>query len=514
MAERAESMHRRVVLLTVLGALAQVMSFGYRVVMSRMVGAEVMGLYQLVISAYGVVQSITTVGLTAALSNLTARYLAQKNRAGAVQARNTCLRMFFLLLIPVGAVVILASDAISVFCLGDARTQLGLILMIPCAALTGIENLHKNIFYGAGRPLGPALAELVEQLVRAAAVLGLLMLCLPQYPERVVGLILTGMVLCEVVSATTMLGMYRHDQSGTPLTGPGEDRRECRRQVTAIAVPVGLNALFGTLLGAANSALLPQKLLQTGMERSQAISQLGVVSGMTLPMLAAPTVFLGALNLVLMPRMAAAFALNQRQEVGRLTGSGLKTVSRLAFPIMTMMVILGRDLGVLLFGREDVGCHLLPLAAAMLMSCYNSVLTGVLNSVGQQRTVAAISIFGGIVQLVCTMLFTGLPGVGIGGYVFGMVLASGLELLLHLWVVLKKTKVKPAWGSWFLIPGLASALAGATANLLILSLKGDGVWTWGANLAGSIFSVIQYLLALYVMGSAEEKNPPVKSRGK
>ena len=70
--------------------------------------------------------------------------------------------------------MIAASDAISVWFLGDARTQLGLILLVPCVALTGVENFHKHSFYGAGLVRPPAVTELCEQLVRSAAVLAIL----------------------------------------------------------------------------------------------------------------------------------------------------------------------------------------------------------------------------------------------------------------------------------------------------------------------------------------------------
>ena len=43
--EYKSAARRSVVLLTVLGALSQLLGFGYRVALSRMVGAEVMGLY-------------------------------------------------------------------------------------------------------------------------------------------------------------------------------------------------------------------------------------------------------------------------------------------------------------------------------------------------------------------------------------------------------------------------------------------------------------------------------------
>ena len=52
--------------LTVLGTVSQLLSFGYRVALSRMVGAEVMGLYQLIMPVCSVLLSVTAVGLTSA----------------------------------------------------------------------------------------------------------------------------------------------------------------------------------------------------------------------------------------------------------------------------------------------------------------------------------------------------------------------------------------------------------------------------------------------------------------
>ena len=181
--------------LTALSAVSQLLGFCYRVILSRLVGAEVMGLYQLVMPVCAVIMSLTAVGLTSAVSNLTSQHLALGNRRAADQTLSTCLKLFFLLLFPVGTVVILGSDAISVHLLGDARTQLGLILLIPCVALTGVENCHKHFFYGAGMVRPPAVVELLEQFVRTIAVIVLLVLFLPQYPERVVGLIVMGMVI-------------------------------------------------------------------------------------------------------------------------------------------------------------------------------------------------------------------------------------------------------------------------------------------------------------------------------
>ena len=193
-------------LLTAVGLFSQLVGFGYRIVLSRLVGAETMGLYQLIMPVYSTLMSLTAIGLTVAVSTLSARYEALGDRGAVRQTRNRALALFFVAAIPLGALLVIFSDPISVYLLGDARTQLGIVLLVPCVLLTGVENLHKHCFYGIGQIRPPALTETVEQLIRTGAVLGLLILLLPRNREETVGIIVTGMVLCEIFSAVFQFG--------------------------------------------------------------------------------------------------------------------------------------------------------------------------------------------------------------------------------------------------------------------------------------------------------------------
>ena len=98
------------------------------------------------------------------------------------------------------------------------------MILLPCILLTGVENLHKHAFYGAGMIRPPAFTELLEQLVRTCAVLGLLVLFLPQNPERTVGLIVTGMVICEVFSSCALTLLHRRWRRGWMVRW-GRERR-------------------------------------------------------------------------------------------------------------------------------------------------------------------------------------------------------------------------------------------------------------------------------------------------
>ena len=68
------SMLYATLVLTGTSLASQLLGFLYRILLSRLIGAEIMGLYQLIMPVYSVVMSITAVGLTVAMSNLSSEY--------------------------------------------------------------------------------------------------------------------------------------------------------------------------------------------------------------------------------------------------------------------------------------------------------------------------------------------------------------------------------------------------------------------------------------------------------
>lgn len=487
--------------LTLTSIISQVLGFVYRIFLSRLIGAEVMGLYQLIMPVYSVIMSLTAIGLTVAVSNLSAEYHALGNPKAIVQLLRKALTAFLVLFALVAGVTVLLYDPISVYLLGDARTQLGLLLLLPCILLTGIENLHKHYFYGTGNIRPPAVVELTEQFIRTGAVLGLLVLLLPQYPERVVGIIVAGMCCSELFSSVTLVLLFRrHMGRPAALPGNGEDPRRLKRRMCSIALPIAATALLGNLMGSANAVLIPQRLVHAGMDVSAAMSAFGVLCGMTVPMLCLPTAFIGAMGLVLVPKLSQSVALGRMDEVRRRIHKALLATSVLVMPALAILVVLGPTIGVYLFREATVGRYMVPLSVGVLLSCYQSVLSGVLSGIGRQAAAARSSLICGAVQLGCTWVLMRLPGVGLGGYVAGFVLSSALGALLNYWEVSRRTGLKPRLFQWCTAPALSALLMGLVINLLFRILLDAGMDGAAACLACILFGGVLYLAALSAQG--------------
>ena len=98
-------------------------------------------------------------------------------------------------------------------------------------------------------------------------------------------LIFAGMVCSEIFSALFLTRLFRRNMRHIHFTRPD---KKLRGQFFGIAAPLSASALIGNMLGSAGAVLLPQRLMAAGLDYEQALSALGVISGMAMPLLLFP----------------------------------------------------------------------------------------------------------------------------------------------------------------------------------------------------------------------------------
>ena len=501
-----------VALLTVTGILSQAVGFAYRVGLTRLAGAEIMGLYQLILPVYSILLSLTSVGLTTGVSNLSAWYQALGDRRAIWQVRGQAIRLFFLLAALPCILLLIFSDAVSVYLLGDARTRLGLMLLVPCLLLTGVENLQKHYFYGTGRVFPAAMTELAEMVLRATLVLSLVKGLSPATAEGVVGAIVLGMALCEIASAVTQTVLFRHALGPqSRLTGPGTTPQVLRGKLGRIAAPLGAAALLGNLISSANAVLIPRLLVSGGMDQNQAVAVYGVTFGMTLPMLLLPTAFLSALGLVLTPKLSQCSALNDRGEIRRQVSRSVGLANLILIPALALLAVSGPAIGAALYADARVGDHLPLLALGVLFSCWQTLCAAILSGVGRQGAAAGIALAADGVQLVLTCLLV--SGRGMQGYAFAFTLSAVLGAALSWRVVAREIGLSLPVFPWFTAPALSACLAATCGDLMETVLQRSGLSPCAAALGGLGFGLLLYLAALQALGAGTKGSglPPPAS---
>lgn len=467
------SLFRSTLLLTAVGAVNQGLFFLYRIALARLAGAEVMGLYQLIMPVYALMQSVCISGLVVTVSMLSSELHARANERALRQLMGVSLRGLLWLWLPMAAVVLTRAAPIAQTLLGDERAALGLWLLPPVLLLTGVENLQKHHFYGIGSVKIPAGVEIGEQVVRTAGTLLLLTLFAGQTQETLVGVIVLGLLISEIFSSTALTVLRLRRQHKASMSGTNVPIQKLRRRMVSIALPVSLTALVGNLMGAATSVLIPKLLVTYGLSTTEALESFGVLMGMTLPLLTIPNVFINALSLALLPRLTEQRELGQMPAFRRTSEKALLAVSFVILPLIALTAALGTDLGVLLFGDARVGRDMLPLAVAVGAGCYHAILVCILNALGRQKQSAAISLLCGGVELALTCALVG--AYGLSGFAVALLAADFLAVVLCLLAAVRGAGIQIDCYRCFSAPVLSAVLAGLVIHLVYHGFLDQGL---------------------------------------
>ena len=481
--------------IAVSNTVLQLMGFLYRVILSRMTGAEGMGVYQLVMPFYSVMSSVCLTGLTVAVSRLSASRAAVGDFCGARHAVSLSRRIFTVIICVCAAVFLMRPSFVAEAVLGDERCASALPFVFVCLFLTGVENIFKNYFYGVGRVVPQIVCELSEQIIRTAAVVGLLLVFGSDNAGTSAMLIFGGMVISEMFSSSVLTLFYLPEKMR-------KSKRECAfprvGEILSVAVPVSFAATVSNLLSSLNSVLIPQRLRALGVAAKESTEALGVMFGMTMPLLMLPIAFIASLTSIMVPRVSESLASGNISDLRRKAGKTVHATSLLAMPCMAIMIPLGQDACSLIFSHGDAGAYMLWLCIGTLFSYYEITTGALLNGIGLQTRAAVYVVISGIVQLIFTWY---VGDYGMGAFVAGYIISNVLCALLKLMCLRRKLALRIRWGNWFFTPLIASTLAALISNIVYDALRIGALSAGGALALSVTVGIAVYALSLSALGT-------------
>lgn len=433
----------------------------FRIFISNRVGAEGMGLYQLVFSVYILGTTFATSGLTTAVTRLAAGQLAQRNRPGV----GRLLRLSTLCCLLVGgvsALVLYVGAPVIGHLIGDERAVPAIAVSGIALPFIGVASCLKGYFMARRRAWPPCLSQIVEQAVRIGGILLMLDTLWDGTLKNACLLIIVGDALSETVSCLLLLVAYRLDVRREKKT----DRHpsillsgtELLRPLLHIALPLTAGRYLSTALRTIENILVPARLtVYTGSD-SLSLAQFGAVKGMALPLIFFPSALLMTVSSLLIPELSDAHELGQKRQVSRLVERSMQVTLLGAMAIGGLFALLGRPLGYLLYKDSLVGLLLQILGPLTPVMYLDSVVSGMLKGLGQQVHSLWYSVADSMVRIVLTWVL--LPHYGLTGFLFVMLVSNILTCTLSTGRLLTVSNTPMQWGCWVIRPGLCALLAG------------------------------------------------------
>ncbi len=445
--------------LTVTSLILRTIGIFFRIFLSGKIGAEGMGLYQLIVSIYVLGSTFATSGISTAVTRLIADELA----CGTARSVRHILRRSILLSLGIGlistALIYFGADIISVYWIRDIRAANALRMLAFSLPSMGISSCLRGYFIARRKAAGTSYAQLLEQVVRIGVIAllidrfsaaGLAMACLA---------VMIGDTVAEWASCAYLAIRCRIDEKRMQAELPirAGTRSPIVRRLLAIAAPITAGRYLNTILRTIENILVPNSIATYCGSKERGLSEFGALKGMALPLIFFPASFLSALSTLLIPEISSASALNQQGKINRAIEHTLHLTLLSSILIGAVFFAFSGEIGALLYNSEDVGRYLLVLAPLTPIMYAESIVDGILKGLNQQVSSLKYSIADSAIRIVLIVFLV--PRWGMNGFLCIMVISNVLTSFLNTRRLLKVTGVKLQWGRWIVRPLLGAAAA-------------------------------------------------------
>ena len=475
-------------ILTISSIVVKVIGALNWVILSRIMGGEGIGLYQMGFPIYLMAITVSSAGIPVAISIITAEKVAMEDYGGAQRVFHVSLKMLFCTGLLFSLLLVVLAHWLVETVLPDARAYYSIIALAPAVFFVTFLASFRGYFQGWQIMTPTACSEITEQVVRVGTMIVFSALLLPYGLTYAAAGASMGAGAGAFCGLLVLMGFYlklkkKFFPKGvdrTPKTQ--ESAGYIMKRLIALALPVSMSSLMLPIVSNLDMMIVPTRLKIGGWDApGEATTLFGYLSGMAVPLINMSTILTAALSISLVPAISESRTLSDE--------AGIRSKVATAFTVAA-----------LIYNAPAAGPAIEIMSWAIFLLGLHQVSTGILQGLGKTRIPVINMIIAAIVKVFLNWNLTAMPTLGIKGSSWATVADIGIAALLNLFFI-KKYTAFTFEGRQLLKTALCAAVMGG-AVMLVLSLVSRG----GLALFLSILVAVPvYILMLLLLKTLTEE---------
>ena len=421
------NIYKSAAIVTVFSTIEKTLSFFYRVVLSRIIGAEGIGIYQICLSVFAVFLTAASSGIPVTVSRLMAKNNAVNDIHGKHAAVTAGVVGTLIFTVPIAILLFFGRNALG-FLFSDDRCKDIFLLLLPGLILTSVYAVMRGSFWGNKQFVPYSVIELLEDALMV--VLGCILVYGVTDPVLGARRAIIAVAVSYVFSFVVSLFWYFH--KGGKFVNP---KRQLK-PLFAASMPITTMRTSTSLLNSAVAILLPVLLMKTyGLNNSEAISLYGIAIGMSLPILFIPSSLIGSISVVVAPELSENYYKNRTAQVKFDVEKSIRAAIFISTLLIPILFVLGDEIGTLLYSNEMSGQIVQRCSFILIPMCVTMISTTVLNSMNREKRTLINFLIGATAMIISILVLT--KFVGVYSYMIGLALNYIICGTLNL-ILLKK----------------------------------------------------------------------------
>lgn len=390
------------------GLIIQLAGTVYRIWLARQIGAEGLGIMQMIYPVYRLLSGLASFGIPLALTKWIAEYLATNDENAILPLKKWATKITGCLSILAGLGLYLSAPHLSHHLFTDPRVEESLKIVALAIPFSALSAIYRGYFQGFSAMYPTAASELTEQTIEiSSTMIGILCLTtvLPftLYTYPLIGLML-GEVAC-FVTLSFFLPKFSPKKFSTSKSAPPH------QQILIYAWPLLLNQLIGSLSMGSEGIIIPHFLMKTGYSAAQSTAIFGQLTGMSEPVAYFPLILLIPLGVVLSPQISAAFKTNSLKTIKEKVSLFYLTSTILCLISFLLILIFAESISKFLYHDLSPVALIRLLVVGLPFTGIAILNLNLLIAIGATKKILLLSIWVTLLKIVSLIIFTPILGV-------------------------------------------------------------------------------------------------------
>lgn len=434
-------------LLTVASIITQALGMLFRIYMSNKIGAEAIGLYQLILTVYVFAVTSVTSGITLLVTRLVTEAVALGNLGRVKSIVKKCIAVAVILSIIVGCIMYFCSGFLAEKVLKQAGAEISLKVLAPSLVFISVSACARGYFFAMRQAVITAGEQLIEQIIEMSVFALLVGAMAPMGVEYACCSVSIGATVSEIITAVYSLVMYR---LSVRKIKDNSQSIAIKKHILFIAMPVTFSACLRSGLNVIEHSTIPSGLKKYGYDSHTALEDYGIVTGMVMPLLAFPSVVIFSFATMLIPELSEVYAKANRKQIQRISSNVIRIVLMFSIPVAVVFSFFGNEIGVLIYNNQTVGAYLCVFSALIPVIYLDGIVDSMLKGLNEQLHYLAYNIADSFIRVVLVILL--IPNYGMLGFVIVIYIGSIFNTGLSFLRLIKVTEIKIKVLQWVVAP--------------------------------------------------------------
>ena len=405
------------IILLIGGFITKILGMIIKIITSRMLGTEGIGIYMLITPTFSLFIAIAQLGFPIAISKLVAE--ETKNNKNLVFSIIP-IAMFINIIILF--FIFISSNFISNELLHESRTKIAIICIGFVLPFISISSIIRGYFFGKQKMIPHVVSNVTEDIIRIIIIIFGIPVFIKKGLEFAVAFLVISNIISELTSILILfLFLPKNFKMQKKDFVPNKQNL---KDIFSISIPTTSSRLIGNIGYFLEPIILTNTLLHVGYNNNFIINEYGIISGYVFPLLLLPSFFTMAISQALIPIISKSTSARNYTYAKNKLKQAIFFSLLIGIPMTILFEIVPEIPLKLIYNTNEGINYIRVLAPICLLHYIQAPLASTLQAMGKAKDALKGTIVGIILRTSSLFIFSSLK---IG--MWGLVIATTINII-------------------------------------------------------------------------------------